>query len=74
MLLTKTSVEAASAISTYLLTGMHHSTPEGQRAISEIITRAQIANPSKALRALVDEAIDGRCPTCGDSRHIEIDT
>ncbi len=29
----------AAKISTYLETGMHHSTPEGQRIISDIIAR-----------------------------------
>ena len=34
------SSEAAKQISDYLTTGMHHATPEGQRAIAAIIEKA----------------------------------
>ncbi len=33
------AARAANLISTYLLTGMHHSTPEGKAAIADIIVR-----------------------------------
>lgn len=31
--------EIAQEISTYLMTGMHHSTPEGQKAIAKIVRK-----------------------------------
>jgi hypothetical protein len=58
----------AQAISDYLLTGMHHSTPEGQAAIAAIVQaeQEQLALVKADLAALfaladiVEETDDGR--------------
>ena len=49
-----TAQQAAQAISLYLQTGMHHSTPDGQSAIAAIIARTLAQHGAEQSAFYVD--------------------